>query len=139
MPARDADRIRNYATKLVDDARRDGERFITIRSGDVHDALSLSQAHSNVGQSLEGDKFQKQAGVKFVDYHGVRSHRGANSNFVFEILPISKSEPKEDLSVSWREKVIELSPSEFQELAREYLQSKGFDNAEIEIVIRMKM
>ena len=40
---------------------------------------------------------------------------------------------------SLRQEVLRLTPSEFQELAREYLQSKGFDNAEIEIVIRMKM
>ena len=164
MPAGDADRIRNYATRLVEDARRNGETRIKIRSGDIHNALGLSQAHANVGQSLEGEIFQNQAGVRLVDYRGVDSRRGANAYFIYEILPASNrdvrsfitpldveqesvagvssstdAEPKDAMDENLRERILELSPSEFQELAREYLKAKGFDDAEIEITIRMKV
>lgn len=40
---------------------------------------------------------------------------------------------------SLRRYILQLTPSEFQELTREYLKSKGFANAEIEVVINMKI
>ena len=164
MPVGDAERIRDYATRLVENARRDGETRITICSGDVHKALGLSQAYANVGQSLEGGTFQRQAKVRLVDYRGVPSHRGANACFTYEILPATNRdirslitpqdveqesvmvvgsstgpEPQDNLNKSLHENILQLTPSEFQELAREYLKAKGFDDAEIEITIRMKM
>ena len=52
--------------------------------------------------------------------------------------PSSDDQPIKDIDESWRKQVLGLSPSEFQELAREYLKAKGFADAEIEIVIKMK-
>lgn len=86
MPKGDANRIREYATRLVEQARREGKERITIRSGDVHDALGLKQAYPNVGQALGGAIFHRQAGVELVAYRGVPSMHGANSYFVFNIL-----------------------------------------------------
>ena len=139
MPAGDADRIRNYATRLVEDARREGNARITLRAGDIHDALGLRLAHANVCQVLDGRKFQAQASVRLIEYSGAQSRASSNSYFEFEILPLSENVSEEKFSKSWRGQVLELPPSEFQELAREYLKAKGFDDAEMEITIRMKM
>lgn len=173
MPQGDADMIREHATGLVEQARREGRERITIRSGDVHDALKLKQAHSNVGQALDGAKFHKQAHVELVDYHGVDSRRGSNSEFVFSILPLGTRSPgiqfsgtrPSDTRISntrpsgtrrritraeitrslgilppsiWRKQVLELPIEEFQELFSDYLKAKGFSDADVEIVIRMK-
>ena len=139
MPAGDADRIRNYATRLVEDARREGNARITLRSGDIHDALGLTLAHANVCQVLDGRKFHAQACVRLIEYSGAPSRASSNSYFEFEILPLSQNASEERFSKGWRGRVLELSPSEFQELVREYLKAKGFDGTEIEITIRMKM
>ena len=40
---------------------------------------------------------------------------------------------------SLRRYILQLTPSEFQELAREYLKAKGFDDAVISITVRMKV
>ena len=173
MPPGDADMIREYATGLVEQARREGMERITIRAGDVHDALDLRQAHANVGQALEGAKFHQQARVKLVDYRGVRSRRGSNSEFVFSILSLGTRSPgiqssgtrpsdtrlsntrpsvtrrrinRDEITRSlgilppsiWRKQVLELPIEEFQELFSEYLKAKGFSDADVEIVIRMK-
>ena len=163
MPAGDADRIRDYATQMIEEARREGDTRKTIRAGDVHDALGLTLAHANVCQVLDGSKFHTQARVNLLRYSGAPSRASSNSYFEFEILPVAgdttllrhdellarmcgqnlKTMPsfddrqKKDVSESWQEQVFELTPSEFQELAREYLKAKGFADAEIEIVIRM--
>ena len=67
MPQGDANRIREHATGLVEQARREGRDRITIRAGDVHKALGLRQAHRNVCQTLEGGIFPREAGVNLVD------------------------------------------------------------------------
>jgi 5-methylcytosine-specific restriction protein B len=60
----DADDIRAAALKLyVDPARLKGEAEVSIRAGDLHDALGLDQAHANVCQALGGAKFQQLAKV----------------------------------------------------------------------------
>lgn len=173
MPQGDADRVREHATRLVEGARREGKERIAIRAGNVHHYLRLHQAHANVCQALEGDKFQRQAGVKLVDYRGVDSRRGANSVFVFSILPVGTrpsgvrsmgvrrqdTRPQGVRSVGvrrqdtrpqgtrslgvlspsiWRNQVLELPIEEFQELFSDYLKAKGFSDADVEIVIKMK-
>ena len=54
-------------------------------------------------------------------------------------LVLSQTQSKDYSDKNWREQVFELTPGEFQELAREYMEAKGFDGAEMEITIRMKM
>ena len=138
---RQADEIRQYAVEhYVDPARIRGEKRVTIRAGNVRIEKELpSDSVAAVGGALDTEVFEKLANVKRVDYHGVPSRRGADANFEFEILPVLKNESREaDFSESWREHVMELAPNEFQDLVREYLKSKGFTDAEIEIVIRMK-
>lgn len=60
----DADDIRAAALRLyIDPAREKGAAEVSIRAGDLHDALGLDQAHANVCQALGGAKFQQLAKV----------------------------------------------------------------------------
>ena len=139
MAAGDADRIRRYATQLVEDASREDNARITLRAGDIHDALGLRLAHANVCQVLRGRKFHAQAGVRLIKCTGAPSGASANVYFEFEKLLVSETESQDTPNSNLLESVLELSPSQFQELAREYMRAKVFYNAEIEITIRMKM
>ena len=143
-----------------------GASSITFRAGDVHNALGLSNAVPNVCQVLENEgKFHRPAGLQFLKYvYRPPSGLGRRLEIKFRILPVStgilgsvtasqsieqesvvvvnsstEPEPQDNLNKSPREHILELTPSEFQELVREYLKAKGFDDAEIEITIRMKM
>ena len=130
-----ADRIREYAVEhYIEPARRAGERRVSIRAGDLHNALGLKQAHFNVCQALDGSKFHRQAGVKIVYYKGPPSRRGPSAEFVFSILP----QPVHTQADDWRRRVMELPMGEFQGLIGDYLKAKGFSDADVEIVIRMK-
>ena len=166
MPAGDADRVRQYLFQRVEEARMAGASSITFRAGDVHDALGLSNAVPNVCQVLENEgKFHRPAGLQFLKYvYRPPSGLGRRLEIEFRILPVSngvlgsETAPQnieqesvagvssstdtelEDIPNSnLRESIMKLSPSEFQELAREYLKAKGFDGAEMEITIRMKI
>lgn len=69
--AGDADRIRRYALdRYITPARQSGERQVAIRSGDVHNALGMANAHANVCQALRGRKFQELAGVAVPGFTG---------------------------------------------------------------------
>lgn len=69
--AKDADRIRQHALDIyIAPARVRGDASVTIRSGDVHDALGMTNAHANVCQSLRGAKFQEMAGVAVPSFTG---------------------------------------------------------------------
>jgi 5-methylcytosine-specific restriction enzyme B len=62
---RDADRIRQHVlTNYIEPARKRGERSISVRVRDVHDALGLSEAWANVCQAIAGPKFQSLANVQ---------------------------------------------------------------------------
>lgn len=60
----EADDIRAAAISLfIDPARQRGDTTVSIRAGDLHDALGLEQAHANVCQAISGAKFQRLARV----------------------------------------------------------------------------
>lgn len=88
MAVGDADMVRAYATRLVSDARSQGETRITFRAGDIHASLHMNNAHRNVCQVLDSGIFHGQAGVKLTDYDGPNSRQGSNARFTFEILPV---------------------------------------------------
>ena len=133
MPKGDVNKIREYAMGLVEQARREGRGSITIRVGDVHKALGLRQAHPNVVKALNEEIFHRQARVKLVDYEGPPTRMVSTAKFVFSILP-SGVQPPDD----WRKQVLKLHIEEFQELFSDYLKAKGFSDADVEIVIRMR-
>ena len=98
MPVGDADRVRDYATTIVEAKRHAGEKELTLRAGDIHDALGLRLAQANVCQALNGRRFHEQARVKLVGYEGVASRAGSNSYFTFEILEHEVDDPIEESS-----------------------------------------
>ena len=52
-------------------------------------------------------------------------------------LVLLQAQSQDHSNENLRERILELSPSEFQELVREYMKA-NFSNAEIEITIKMK-
>ncbi len=86
MPRGDAARIRAYAVGLVDDARAAGETGVTVRAGDVREALELDHRNAfiDICQVLETRIFQSAAGVELVARRG--PSQGLNSVFEFRLL-----------------------------------------------------
>ena len=86
MPRGDAARIRTYAVGLVADARAAGDTGITVRAGDVREALELDyrKALINIWQVLGTRKLQGEAGVELVARRGPR--QGLNSVFEFSFV-----------------------------------------------------
>ena len=95
MPTGDADRIRAYATELVNEARRVGRTNMAIRAGDINRYLNLKNGHANVCQVLQGERFHKQAKVKFLPdkTEGTPGRKGANVTFYYDILEWVTGEP----------------------------------------------
>ena len=147
MPVGDADRIRRYLFRKIENSRMAGRTRITFRAGDVHDAVGLSGAVPNVCQVLESEeKFRRPAGLQFIGYvYRPPSGQGRRLEIEFGILPVSSrnlssvTEPEDGIDENLREYIMRLTPGEFQELAHQYLKAKGFDGAEIEISIQMKV
>lgn len=84
MADSDADRIRQYALKdFVEPARERGEVSVTIRAGDVHNALGLNNAHANVCQALRGRLFRNLAGVGEPTVTGPEN--SSTTTFVFNL------------------------------------------------------
>ena len=86
MPKGDAARIRAYAVGLVDDARAAGETGVTVRAGDVREALELDHRNAfiDICQVLETHIFQSAAGVELVARRG--PSQGLNSVFEFRLV-----------------------------------------------------
>ena len=86
MPRGDAARIRAYAVGLVDDARGAGETGITVRAGDVREALELDYRYAliDIYQVLGTRIFQREAGVELVARRG--PSQGLNSVFKFRLV-----------------------------------------------------
>ena len=88
MPTGDANRIRQYLCRTIEEARRAGEEKVTLRAGDVHRALGMANAYANVCQVLEGGKFHSRAGVQAAGYvYRPPSGQGANLTIEFHVLP----------------------------------------------------
>ena len=88
MPAGDANQIRRYLLRRVEEARNAGTTELILRAGDVHRILGMVNSHPNVCQVLEGDKFHAMAGLEFVRYlNRPPSGQGANLVIEFRVLP----------------------------------------------------
>jgi 5-methylcytosine-specific restriction protein B len=82
--ARPADRIRKYALDtFITPARQRGDTTVTIRCGDVHTALGMTNAHANVCQALRGRKFQEMAGVAVPSFSG--PDNSSTTTFTYEL------------------------------------------------------
>ena len=96
MADSDADRIRQYALKhFVQPARDQRESSVTIRAGDLHNALGLSNAHANVCQALRGRLFRNLAGVGQTTVTGPEN--SSTTTFIFTLSPAAVA-PRAKLS-----------------------------------------
>ena len=92
MADSDAGRIRQYALKhFVEPARERGEASVTIRAGDLHNALGLSNAHANVCQALRGRLFRNLAGVGEPTVTGPEN--SSTTTFVFNLAAEAAAPP----------------------------------------------
>jgi hypothetical protein len=82
---RQADSIRTFVLQeYIEPARSRGERFVTIRTGDVAKAMGLIHRLPAVCSALRARKFETLAGVKLVKAEG--PHQGANLYLTFRLL-----------------------------------------------------
>lgn len=80
-----ADEVRIYCkTNHIDVARKNGEKTVTIISGDVHSALNYKNRYPLVCSSLGSDKFNELCKVKRLTVEGPLN--GVSTIFVFELL-----------------------------------------------------
>lgn len=82
---RQADRIREYVLEnYIEPARDRGDRFITIRAGDVGKAMGLLSRMPAIASALKARKFESYANVELVDAKG--PHQGSNLYLTYKLL-----------------------------------------------------
>ena len=80
-----ADDIRQYAaTHYIEPARRAGHNAVSIRAGDVHKAMDLTNRMPAVCSAMGTKKFQDMAHVKVESITG--PNQGATTTFHYRIL-----------------------------------------------------
>lgn len=78
-----ADQYREYAYKhYVEPARRNGEKTVRIKSGDIVNGLKLKNQTPNVCNALEGGKFQERYRLKLIDKQ-TPAPKGTSTTVVF--------------------------------------------------------
>jgi hypothetical protein len=81
-----ADDVRAYCERTyVAPARASGQNNVSIRAGDVHDAMRYRNRLPLVCAALGASLFQDQARVRRLGIDGPMN--GANTVFRFEVLP----------------------------------------------------
>jgi len=79
-----ADDVRKYCIKkIVEPARRRGEKQIKIRAGDVHSAMGYRNRLPLICAALGANIFEEIAGVERISISGPTN--GANTIFTFRI------------------------------------------------------
>ncbi len=79
-----ADQIRNYVlNQIIIPARVDGNRFVVVRSGNVHKAMRLNNRIPAVCGAIGSYKFLEQANVKLISRKG--PNQGMTVEWVFEL------------------------------------------------------
>ena len=87
MPRGDADKIHKYCGDLVQAARDAREKTVSIRVGDVQDALDLDRRNAaiDIRQVLEcNSKFLTNSRVRFI--RKVRPNQGMDTVYRFKLL-----------------------------------------------------
>jgi hypothetical protein len=105
-----AEQIRHHLQmEYFSPARRRGERFVTVRAGDVHRELGLRNRVPNVCQVMESRILEREAGVKVSSKQAPPKGRGTTLTITYTIEPldrgqdqgqvplVSKSSPTADL------------------------------------------
>jgi hypothetical protein len=81
-----AEEVRVYCGKsYVDPARARGDKHISLRAGDVHDAMGYRNRMPLICSALGATVFEEQFRVRRTAVEGPLN--GANTVFRFEVLP----------------------------------------------------
>lgn len=81
-----ADGVRQFVSKhYIEPARKVGQQQITIRAGNVHSHMGLTDRMPLVCSSIQADKFAADCRVNLVGCKG--PNPGANLWLTFEVLP----------------------------------------------------
>ena len=79
-----ADEVREHCkATYVNPARERGDKFVTIRSGDVHKDLNYSNRYPLVCSAIGSNLFEELAGLRRVSIEGPLN--GSNTLFTFEL------------------------------------------------------
>lgn len=147
-----ADEIRRYAAQhFVEPARQKQCAEVTILAKDIRSEKGLPIDQAAVMSALTTKIFRNKNGLKLLErigdgqgWQGVRYRLMGTDYSPDQSLPRGEYEPipqhgrESEYIGDWRERVLELPMGEFRELFSDYLKAKGFSDAEVEIVIRMK-
>jgi len=80
-----ADDVREYGNSRYGvPARQKGEGFVTIRAGDVHQALNYRNRYPLVCAAIGSNRFEEMANIRRVSIEGPLN--GANTLFKFELI-----------------------------------------------------
>ena len=80
-----ADLIRAFTKKhYIDPAREKKDKVVSVRAGDIHHQMSLSQSLPAVCSALGSTKFENLCNVKRKDIVGPAN--GSSTTFVYEIM-----------------------------------------------------
>ena len=80
-----ANDIRTYASRLVDQARREGRAEVSILAGQVVRELSLNNRVPAVCSALASKRFQEQNGIVLERLDGPRSGQSTTSRFTYRL------------------------------------------------------
>jgi len=88
-----AEQIRHYLQlEYFSPARRRGERFVTVRAGDVHRELGLRNRVPNVCQVMESRILEREASVKVSSKQAPPKGRGTTLTITYTIEPLNQSQ-----------------------------------------------
>jgi hypothetical protein len=80
-----ADDVRQYCKDTyVDPARGRGEKIVTIRSGDVHNALKYKNRYPLVCSAIGSNLFEELCSVKRISVEGPLN--GVSTLFTFQLI-----------------------------------------------------
>jgi hypothetical protein len=95
----DSDLIRQHAYKeYVSEARRRGDKMLSINAGAVHRALALNNRVPLVCAALGSRKFLTEHGLRIVSKTGPPSGQSTTVTFTYEIVTPGSQAPSQKLS-----------------------------------------
>lgn len=87
-----SDEVRAHVLEqVIEPARRRGERAVTVRAGDVHREMGLSNRVAAVCAALDARKFRESADLELVGRTGPK--QGASAVWTFGLSPAGDRPP----------------------------------------------
>ena len=146
-----ADEIRQHAVQhYIEPARQEQRAEVTILAKDIRGEMGMHIDQTAVMSALTAVTFLDKYGLGLErlgegqGWQGVRYRLSGTDYSSDQSMPrgeyesIPQHERELEYVSDWRERVLELPMGEFRELFSDYLKAKGFSDADVEIVIRMK-